>query len=226
MRSSETVFEKEMSDGLCGLRSDAASEDILAVGTNGSDEQFCEPQILRSEVHGERDAERSLQQSELQSSESTASRGVELRNLRIDTKSARASQGRGPSEQRPVELEDLVRFLPQAHALGLLRSDHRTAEALSILRETVLSEYAVRDASHSIQEIWASIGKEAQDRLRLGFDASRWRLVVPFPLVGDGEIGRVGKLRAYGNAIVSEVAEAFIGAYLEHEAEAPVADLV
>jgi DNA (cytosine-5)-methyltransferase 1 len=44
----------------------------------------------------------------------------------------------------------------------------------------------------------------------------KWRPVKPgiSPLV-DGVAGRVGQLRAYGNAIVAPVAEAFITAYLE-----------
>jgi hypothetical protein len=44
----------------------------------------------------------------------------------------------------------------------------------------------------------------------------KWRPVKPGlkPLV-DGVAGRVGQLRAYGNAIVAPVAEAFISAYLE-----------
>lgn len=43
----------------------------------------------------------------------------------------------------------------------------------------------------------------------------KWRPVEPgtFPLV-DGVAGRVGKLRAYGNAIVAPVAEEFIRAYM------------
>jgi DNA (cytosine-5)-methyltransferase 1 len=44
----------------------------------------------------------------------------------------------------------------------------------------------------------------------------KWRPVKPGlkPLV-NGVAGRVGQLRAYGNAIVAPVAEAFISAYLE-----------
>lgn len=44
----------------------------------------------------------------------------------------------------------------------------------------------------------------------------KWRPVEPgtFPLV-DGVAGRVGRLRAYGNAIVAPTAQAFIEAYLE-----------
>ncbi len=43
----------------------------------------------------------------------------------------------------------------------------------------------------------------------------KWRPVEPgtFPLV-DGAAGRVGKLRAYGNAIVAPVAEEFVRAYM------------
>jgi hypothetical protein len=47
----------------------------------------------------------------------------------------------------------------------------------------------------------------------------KWRPVMPgtFPLVV-GATSRVGRLRAYGNAIVAPVAEAFIRAYMETQA--------
>jgi DNA (cytosine-5)-methyltransferase 1 len=48
----------------------------------------------------------------------------------------------------------------------------------------------------------------------------KWRPVEPgtFPLV-NGASARVGRLRAYGNAIVPQVAETFVRAYLEWNAE-------
>jgi DNA (cytosine-5)-methyltransferase 1 len=48
----------------------------------------------------------------------------------------------------------------------------------------------------------------------------KWRPVEPgtFPLV-NGSSARVGRLRAYGNAIVPQVAETFVRAYLEWNAE-------
>jgi DNA (cytosine-5)-methyltransferase 1 len=56
----------------------------------------------------------------------------------------------------------------------------------------------------------------AADWLRCRDD--RWRPVEPgtFPLA-DGVPGRVGRLRAYGNAIVPQLAAAFIGAWLDAE---------
>jgi hypothetical protein len=42
--------------------------------------------------------------------------------------------------------------------------------------------------------------------------------VNPFPL-SFGEIGRVGRLRGYGNSLVAPQAQAFIEAYLEVETE-------
>jgi len=66
-------------------------------------------------------------------------------------------------------------------------------------------------APKSVQEIWASLGKEEKDRIGLGFNASRWTKVVTFPLERGAE-SRVGRLRAYGNAINAQAAIAFIEA--------------
>ena len=68
-------------------------------------------------------------------------------------------------------------------------------------------------SSQSIKEVWASLSEEATNRVRMGFDAARWGKLVAFPLERGCE-NRVGRLRAYGNAIVAPVAEAFIRAYM------------
>jgi DNA (cytosine-5)-methyltransferase 1 len=44
---------------------------------------------------------------------------------------------------------------------------------------------------------------------------AQWRIKPGLPLLADGISGRVGRLRAYGNAIVPQVAAEVIGAYLD-----------
>ena len=51
--------------------------------------------------------------------------------------------------------------------------------------------------------------------LRAGRDAEEAEEVEMIPLLERGVLSRVGKLRAFGNAIVPQVAAEVIGAYLD-----------
>jgi hypothetical protein len=124
-----------------------------------------------------------------------------------------ASQGRGPDEQHPVELADIVRLLPSSLSLAELHGRWRDAEVLRVLLRTVREIRGVQYASESLEEAWASLGEDEKERIAVGFDAGAWRRVVPFPLA-TGTLARVTRLRGYGNAIVPQVAEIFIRAAL------------
>lgn len=155
-----------------------------------------------------------------------------------------ASQGPQSAEQRLLKLDDCVRLLPPALSLAKLRSDHWTEVGVSLLLRAIYEESAVSYAPVEIEEIWASIGEEAKDRIRMGFDAARWEIVVPTALANGlprsindlppelrkiahsrgldakslaaAKSYRIGSLKGYGNAIISEAAAAFIAAYMDY----------
>ena len=150
-----------------------------------------------------------------------------MRELRENGSPSRSSQGRGSVQQSPIEFDDLVRLLPSSRALASLHGRSEDAKALLILQQAIESEAGLHGSSGTLAEAWASLGEDEkrQIRERMGFDAARWRLVVPFPLI-DGSAfklgsggpfegkSRAGMLRGYGNAICLPVARAFIEAVL------------
>lgn len=109
-----------------------------------------------------------------------------------------------------------MQLLPQSLSLAQLHGRWTDKEELLALREAVRKESPLLHSHHPIEEVWASLGEEAQDRLRMGFDAARWERVDAFPLARKSE-ARVGRLKGYGNAIVAPQAIAFIESYLEVE---------
>ena len=121
-------------------------------------------------------------------------------------------------------------ILSPSLSLAQLHGDGDTADALQILFESIRKEAAVSGASEPIETAWASLGEKAKSRIRLAFDASRWQIVVPFPLIdkeafdqGSGSVfegkSRAKMLEGYGNALIAPQVIAFIEAYLETERE-------
>lgn len=122
---------------------------------------------------------------------------------------ARPPQGREPSERRPVELADFVRLLPSSLALAELHGDTATAEALHALLESSGAQGLVQYTPVALKTAWRSLGEEGQDRFRLAVESGSWMRTVEHPLA-HGAHARVGRLRAYGNAINAEAARAVI----------------
>jgi DNA (cytosine-5)-methyltransferase 1 len=166
--------------------------------------------VLRPVVHGRLDGGADKGSEREKQSPPVGEGGeVSLRAVRGDNATACPPSGREPDEQRPLEFADLVRHLSPSIALAEFRGDDRTAKTLQTLRQAIDENRTVLHSHQSDEAVWSSLGEETQDKLRLGFDASRWTLVVPFPLAR-GAAARVGRLKGYGNAIVAEAAEAFI----------------
>ena len=210
---------------LRGLREAAQAQAMGRQVRSSGDIQ--QQEVLRSELHGEslRGADQS---SEREEQSSTISESCEdgLRAVRVDGEAARPSSGREPDEQLTLELDDIVRLLSPSCSLAELHGRREDAEVLRALQRTIYEEGPLSHPSQSPAEIWSSLGEEAKSRIRMGFDASRWRLVVPFPLIDGAEFrggsgspfegkSRQEILKGAGNAIVSEVAISFIEDYLE-----------
>ena len=137
-----------------------------------------------------------------------------------------ASCGREPAEQRPLELEDVVRQLPQSLSLAELYGRWESARRLRLLQRAINEEGSLLRPPVAGEAAWASLGEDAKGRIRLGFDVGAWRQVVSFPLVSGGDFkpgsgsafegkSRQGMLKGYGNAIDAEATIDFIEATLE-----------
>ena len=199
---------------LLGLRKTTPTQDGGEPGL-GISVHVREAEILRPGLHGGgiRGQDQGSERQELAAAVGEGC-GAFMRGVRSDGEAACPPSGRGPHEQLALELADVVRLLPPSLALAELHGDRRTESALRALLSAIREEGAVRDASLSPQEIWASLGEEAKSRLGLGFDAARWELLAPHPLTENAP-ARVGRLRGYGNAIDAVVAEEFYRALID-----------
>jgi DNA (cytosine-5)-methyltransferase 1 len=172
--------------------------------------------LLRSGLHGGGDGGRDkTRDSEEQPAPVAEDSEGGVRDVRaVQSSTACSSPRRESAEQRIPELADFVRLLPQAIALAQLGRDYGTAEGLCTLLKRRAPAGVVLDAPHKIQAVWRSLGEEDQARVYLEA-RSRGLVVAPISPLAFGVPDRVGKLRAYGNAIVAPLAAEFIGAVMD-----------
>jgi hypothetical protein len=106
-----------------------------------------------------------------------------------------------------------MRILSSSYTFAERRSDDRTRAGLLALLSSVGAERLVLDPPFTQAAIWRSLGEEAQNRIRLGLDD--FTVTPVHPLLIRRLAGRVGLLRGFGNAIVPQVAAAFIRSALD-----------
>jgi hypothetical protein len=188
-----------------------AHEAQTVQGSAGKHECLLPSQILQSELHGSGN-DRNHQGHERE--EFTTAGGADgqdgMRGMReVGQPPSRPSRGREPAQQQSIEFADFVRLLPSARAFAKLCGDADTEDAVLALLKACNADRLVLDASHPSQEVWRSVIEENQDRLRVAC-AEGWWVTGPLHPLAHGVPGRVGRLRAYGNAIVPALAAEFI----------------
>ena len=191
---------------------------------------FREESVLRPNLHGRLDGRADQEPDSTEQSEAICEDcWDDVRGMSGDRDCVPcASCRREPTEQRPLELEDVVRQLPQSLSLAELYGRRESARRLRLLQCAINEEGALLHPPVAGEAAWASIGEDAKDRIRLGFDVGAWRQVVSFPLVSGDDFkpgsggafegkSRQGMLKGYGNAIDAEATIDFIEATLESD---------
>ena len=180
--------------------------------------------VLRPSVHGQRarGCDQKSHTSQLPSPVGENSQ-VKVPHLRSNEELARSSCGRESDEQFAVEPSDIVRFLSQTLASPSWERELEAAGCVPYLRPAAEGLGFMLKTLPAFSEIWRSLPDEAKHIIgvRLCQDA-RWCAISP--LTKD-EVARVGRLRAYGNAIVPPLASIFIQCAMEaldKERDAPL----
>lgn len=175
-------------------------------------------EILRSPLYGRmaRGADQGRNAKEQQAAIIQEAKEV-LRELRFKKAARVASHRRQSAEQCGLQLEDVVRGLPHADALGRMEGDHETAEAVRALLIACASPWLVQHPLQPLSEAWRSVGREAIQRAWQAGLFEGFGLIACAPLV-TGFDNRVTALKGMGNAIVPSVAAAFVRAFMETEA--------
>lgn len=229
---SDFLGNEEVETRLQAMRDTFDEEEIQRQA--GRQWRFQEEGVLRSLLHGGLDGGPDQEHdSAEQQTPICENCGVDVRSLSsAGHKVPCASCGRESSEQRPLELEDIVHLLSLSLSLAELWGRREDAKRLRLLQRRLDEEGSMLHPSLAGKEAWASLGQDAKDRVGLDFDVGAWRRVVSFPLVdgnafkqGSGHLfegkSRAAMLRGYGNAICAPVAQAFIEAVMDSLGDAP-----
>jgi hypothetical protein len=194
--------------------SDAANAEAVPIRSLRGQRLLSQASVLRPELHGggirgRHEGGKPAEQPATIGEDPSAT----VREMQSQGAS-RSPPGREPDEQQSAEFTDAMRLLSPSISRAIANGDSMSLNYLRALQQAIIQEGSMPNTSVSIEETWSSLGKETQDRIRMDFENRNLRIVRPHPLV-DGAVSRVGRLRAYGNAIVAPLAAQFIGAVME-----------
>lgn len=164
-----------------------------------------EAEVLQSEVHGGRPAQR-RSDCDLHAE---VPEGV-LRDLWENIAARCSSQGRGSIEQLVRELADALRAVPHIASLGERQAVAEAGWYLCSLREAGTQSGILRDASFALAEEWQSLSREEADWLHMAACRGPWTAEWPgVKRVAHGLPKRLvaPDLHALGNAVCPPVAE-------------------
>lgn len=182
--------------------------------TRGLDRVYSS-EVLQPSLHGGLDGrENQSTDREEQQADGIPTKGINLLPMRNEQQAGVPPHRRESTEQRPLELDGVVRHLPHAHTLATVEKDDTTAQALLAL---FASSPALRAVQHPLQPVSPARQSEYHDAVERAWKAgvfSRWGVIACNPLCVNMP-GRVGLLRGYGNAIVPQVAAEFVKAVME-----------
>ena len=189
------------------LRSEAVSQTVSVGPTRGS-RSVSEAGLLQPRVHGGRAGEDARTEPDELASSVCQEQGEQVRGMRDDQEAALPSHRREPDEQRPVEPDDVVRYLSSALALPSWEAELEANGILLHLRQAAQRAGLVFSSLPALPTAWRTSTGETRNRIGQRISAVvEWRVVHPLRAK---EPSRVGKLRAYGNAISPPLAAEFV----------------
>lgn len=180
----------------------------------GIESGVLQEEVLQPEMYGEGLREERMPEQKPFAEEGPSKGASVMRILRNNGTASCPSYRRESEEQRDRELADFMFLLPSSYALAQLHGDTETAEAMLSLLQACGAERLLQYPPYAVEAIWRSLGEESKDRLRVGFEQGKFVKTVEHPLTHNSPV-RVMRLRGYGNAIVPQVAEAFVRSYME-----------
>lgn len=191
---------------LPAVRQTVGAEDVREHA--GGSNRLQQTQVLRSDLHGSIE---STQESELSDppQETHGGEGENLRTLRNGGGSSAASHRRERGKQQNTERDDAVRQLPRSVALGAREARVEAESFLQRLRSSRSKSWLLSEALIPLLEVWRSASDEGKKAIWLRVGPRLERRVTS---------QNREALKAYGNAIVPQVAQVIGRAILAAEA--------
>lgn len=206
---------KTNSNSILSLLQQSACEEKVSIWNTGGFDGVSEKEILQPNLHGSCNGgkDQGIEREEQQKAVLQGEQGA-LRAMRLNEENSCSSHRSKPIKQRPFELEDVMRLLPQAYALAAIEGDSATIEELHSLFPASKTQWTLQYPLLQVAASWQCPSREEVERAWKSGAFDRWGMSPISPLAVNVP-GRVGMLKGYGNAIVPQVAATFIQAAIE-----------